>query len=128
MSKPQSNSSARPLSPHLQVYRLPLTALLSITHRITGVILCLGLFFLVWVLLQMAADPVGYEALRDFLQTWIGRLILWLWTLSLFVHFSHGIRHLLWDLGWGFAKDTLDKHGFIELAAALILSLAVWLF
>ena len=128
MSKLQSNPSARPLSPHLQVYRLPLTAMLSITHRITGVILSLGLIFVVWVLFQIVTDPVGYEAIRGFLQTWLGRVCLWLWTLSLFVHFNHGIRHLLWDIGWGFEREALNKHSIVELAVALILSIVVWLF
>lgn len=128
MSKSQPNPSARPLSPHLQVYRLPLTAILSITHRITGVILSLGLVFLVWELLQIVTDPLGYESTRTFLQSWLGRVFLWLWTLSLFVHFNHGIRHLLWDIGWGFERDALNKHSLIELAVALILSIVVWLF
>ncbi|WP_460034425.1 succinate dehydrogenase, cytochrome b556 subunit [Methylothermus subterraneus] len=114
--------SSRPLSPHLQVYRLPLTAWLSISHRITGVILSFGLLVLVALLLAVP-NPPRYEAILGFLRGWVGRAWLWLWILALFVHFCHGIRHLLWDLGFGLERAVLLRHSRWELGVAVALTL-----
>ncbi len=117
----------RPLSPHLQIYRLPLTAWLSITHRITGVVLGFGLIGLVGFVLALAGDGTAYTAMQRGLQSPVGRLLLFLWLLALFLHFCHGIRHLLWDLVWGFERERLACHSVIELIAALGLTGLSWL-
>ncbi|MBN2700020.1 MAG: succinate dehydrogenase, cytochrome b556 subunit [Methylothermaceae bacterium] len=116
-----------PLSPHLQVYRLPLTPLLSITHRITGVVLSIGLLAVVGMLLAVAESPSAYEAIRGFLSGWIGRGLILIWLLALFVHFCHGVRHLIWDLGYGFERSDLTRHGVWEVAAAVALAFLTWL-
>ncbi len=118
---------SRPLSPHLQVYRLPLTAWLSISHRIAGLILSFGLLAVVAVLLAAAQSPSSYEALRGFLKGWAGRMLLLIWLLAVFVHFCHGIRHLIWDLGFGFQRPALVRYSLWELVAAAALTLAAWL-
>lgn len=117
---------SRPLSPHLQIYRLPPAAWLSISHRITGVILSLGLVALVAVLLA-APSPSRYAAIHEFLAGWAGRGVLLLWMLALFVHFCHGVRHLIWDVGFGFQRSTLARHSWWELGAAVALTLLSWL-
>ncbi len=118
---------SRPLSPHLQIYRLPLTALLSITHRITGVALVLGWLVTVAVVVAVAGDGAAYEAIQDFLTGAPGRALLLLWLLALFLHFCHGVRHLLWDVLLGFERRRLTRDSALELASALGLALATWL-
>ncbi len=118
---------SRPLSPHLQIYRLPLTALLSITHRITGVALALGWLVTVAVVVAIAGDGSGYTTIRGFLHTVPGQVLLLFWLLALFLHFCHGVRHLLWDVLLGFDRERLARDSGLELAAALGLALATWL-
>jgi len=118
----------RPLSPHLQIYHLPLTALLSITHRITGVILSLGLVGLVAILLAIAGGGGSYDAIHSFMNGILGQGFTLLWLLALFVHFCHGIRHLIWDTVAGFEPSTLTRHSGWELTAAVMLTLISWFF
>ncbi|QSA95569.1 succinate dehydrogenase, cytochrome b556 subunit [Methylococcus sp. EFPC2] len=112
----------RPLSPHLQIYRLPLTALASIFHRITGVLLSVGLIFLAGLLMAAAQGAEHYAPLRDFLGSLPGRALLWGWLYALCFHLCHGLRHLIWDSGRGFDRATLGRHAWYEVAASLILT------
>ncbi len=112
-----------PLSPHLQVYRLPLTALLSITHRMTGVFLGLGICLWLMLLILMAWNRSAYESLHALLPTIPGRLFTGGFIFALFFHLSHGVRHLLWDMGLGLERDHLNRLALYELLAALGLSL-----
>ncbi|QJD29848.1 succinate dehydrogenase, cytochrome b556 subunit [Methylococcus geothermalis] len=115
----------RPLSPHLQAYRLPITALLSLTHRVTGVLLSLGLVGLVLVLMSAVQGPSAYAPMHAFLSGIAGRILLWTWIAALLFHLSHGIRHLAWDTGHGFSRESLTYYAWCELAATLVLVLAV---
>ena len=121
---PQPNP--KPLSPHLQVYRLPLTALLSIMHRITGVILALGMVPLTGILVTAAADAVLYEQLRGLLATWWAQILLILWTTTLHFHLCNGIRHLCWDAGVGFDVTTAFRTSLWTLAGTLALTALTW--
>lgn len=120
--------STRPLSPHLQVYRLPLTGIVSITHRITGMFLSLGLVLFVWILVSMSAGNANYLAIQKLLQQWPAQLILWCFLYSLFFHLCHGVRHLIWDAGSGFDRDAMNRNIFIELALSILLTLAALFF
>jgi succinate dehydrogenase / fumarate reductase cytochrome b subunit len=108
-----------PLSPHLQVYRLPLTALLSITHRITGVLLCFGVAVWLVLLIALAWNDTAYAVLQQGLSSIAGRLLTGAFVFALFVHLTHGVRHLLWDIGLGLARDQLDRLARYEVLAAL---------
>ncbi|MDD2767273.1 MAG: succinate dehydrogenase, cytochrome b556 subunit [Methylococcus sp.] len=116
---------SRPLSPHLQAYRLPLTALLSITHRITGVVLSLGLVGLVLALFAIAQGPAAYGAVHASLSSPWGGVVLWAWIAALIFHLVHGVRHLFWDTGRGYSLTSLNRYALGELAAALVLFSAV---
>ena len=116
----------RPLSPHLQVYRLPLTGVISICHRMTGVILAVGVVFFVGLLLAVASGPDSFEPIQVLLDSLLGRAVLFLWSYTLFFHLCHGIRHLLWDAGRGFDKETMDKLALLELVASVGVTLLVW--
>ncbi len=116
-----------PVSPHLQIYRLPLTALLSITHRLTGVILAGASLLLVWVLAAAAESEAAYGALMSHLQAWYGQVFLLGVVFSLYLHFCNGIRHLFWDIGYGFELETVDLTAKLAIALALLLTVATWL-
>ena len=90
----------RPLSPHLQIYRPQLTSVLSISHRISGVLLSAGLILVVAWLLALAAGPDRFDALTRVLTSVPLLVLLVVWTAALFYHLLNGIRHLLWDAGW----------------------------
>ena len=120
------SNSKHPTSPHLQIYRLPLTALLSITHRITGVILALGCIVLVWILAAAANSAVYYQAMVPHLQSWYGQLFLLGFIFSLYLHFCNGVRHLFWDVGYGFELETVDLTAKLAIALAIILTVATW--
>ena len=92
----------RPLSPHLQIYKPLLTMMMSIVHRITGGALYFGMLLLVWWLIAAAAGPNAYASVQWFMETLLGRLILFGYTWALIHHMLGGIRHLIWDLGYGF--------------------------
>lgn len=117
---------ARPLSPHLQVYRFQWTMLLSITHRITGVGLALGSVLLVWWLLALATGPGYFNFVQSIMASWVGRLVLFGFTWALFYHFCNGIRHLFWDAGWGFELDTARNSGIAVVAGSVLLTLILW--
>lgn len=120
-------SANRPLSPHLQVYRLQMTSGLSILHRLTGVVLALGLLLLVYWLLAAAAGPQAFAAAQGFMGSWLGRLVLFGWTFALVYHLCNGLRHLAWDAGRGFEIRTATRTGWLVLAASGALTLAVWI-
>jgi len=118
--------SKHPTSPHLQIYRLPLTALLSITHRITGVLLAFGCVILVGILAAAADSASTYEAIVPHLQSWYGQFFLVGLVFSLYLHFCNGVRHLIWDVGYGFELDTVDLTAKLAIALAIVLTVATW--
>lgn len=117
----------RPMSPHLQVYKLPLTAYLSISHRASGVVNSLAILLLVYVLASAAGAPDGFDFAGALLGSWFGKLVLFGFTLSLYYHLCNGIRHLSWDVGHGFALETADKSAKVCLAAAIGLTVLTWI-
>ncbi len=115
-------NNSRPLSPHLQVYRLPLTGVISITHRMTGVLLSVGLIFFVYVVSAVSAGQLAYAAMQQIMNFWPAKLIYWGFIYALFFHFCHGIRHLIWDAGQSFERDTMNRYAIYELIASLLLT------
>lgn len=116
----------RPLSPHLQVYRPQITSVLSITHRATGVALAVGCGLLVSWLLAVAEGPAAFAEAQAFFASVLGRLALFGWTLALFYHFCNGIRHLVWDAGYGFELATAARSGWASVGGAVGLTLLAW--
>lgn len=117
---------ARPLSPHLQVYRPQLTSVLSITHRATGVALAVGTLLLVWWLVAAASGPEHFAVVQSFLGSWLGKLLLLGWTIALFYHLANGIRHLFWDAGLGFEIKTAYASGWLVVIATIVLTAIAW--
>ncbi len=116
----------RPLSPHLQIYRLPLNALLSITHRITGLVLVVGSIWGIALLIAAAAGPAAYQALHGAMTSWVGQGILFLLTLVLYTHLCTGTRHLFWDVGLGLELPTTRRTARLVIVAALALTVLTW--
>ena len=127
MSSADRPVSKRPLSPHLQVYRIQLTSLLSITHRATGIALTVGALYLVWWIVAIAAGPDAYATVSNFSGSIIGRLMLLGWTFSLFYHLANGIRHLVWDAGHGLDLKTTYMSGWLVVLAASALTVIAWI-
>ena len=119
-------SETRPLSPHLQVYRWQLTSVLSILHRAAGVALAAGTILLIWWLVAAAMGPGAYAGIRGFFGSWIGRVLLFGWTVALYYHLCNGIRHLLWDSGHGLDLPQVYAGGWAVVAATAALTIVTW--
>ncbi|MFT6876328.1 MAG: succinate dehydrogenase / fumarate reductase cytochrome b subunit [Granulosicoccus sp.] len=117
----------RPLSPHLQVYKLPLTAYLSIAHRATGIVNSMAIVLLVLLIAGASGSPESYEFMASVASSWFGKLILFGFTLTLYYHMANGIRHLFWDVGLGLDLETAKKSGNVCLVAAGVMSVITWL-
>lgn len=116
----------RPLSPHLQIYRWQITSVLSILHRMTGVALGLGTLVLAWWLIAAASGPDAFGRAQWLLGSWLGMLVLFGFTWALMFHMCNGIRHLAWDLGYGFELKTVTMTGWTVVIGSALLTIAAW--
>ena len=119
-------SRDRPLSPHLQVYRPQLTSVLSILHRMTGIVLAAGSLLLAWWLTALASGEDSFEIVQTFTGSWIGILLMLGWSWALFYHLCNGIRHLFWDVGKGFELETAYLTGWLVVGISALLTVAAW--
>ena len=117
----------RPLSPHLQVYRWPLSMALSITHRLTGVGLGIGTLLLTGWLIAAATSESGFERFQYFLGSAVGIFLLFCWSLALIFHMMSGLRHLWMDTGHGFDEKAYHYSGIAVLAGTGVLTVLIWL-
>lgn len=129
--------TARPLSPHLQVYRWPISMALSIGHRVTGVGVSVGALLMTWWLVAAAASPGAFATAQGFFASGFGIFLLFCWAAALLFHLWQGIRHLVWDAGPGFdawlrppykPNATYRITGWIVVAVTIASSLIVWIF
>jgi len=116
----------RPLSPHLQVYKPQITSVLSIMHRMTGIAASVGLLLLVWWLVAAATSDRAYATVSWFIRSPLGILMLFGWIAAMWYHFCNGIRHLAWDLGFGFELAEVHLTGKIVVIATGVLTLVTW--
>lgn len=117
----------RPLSPHLQHYKLPLTAYLSIAHRATGIVNSAAIVILVLLIASAAGSPESYEFMSGIANSWFGKLMLFGFTVTLYYHMANGIRHLFWDTGRGLDLEDAKKSGNLCVIAAGVLSVITWM-
>ena len=122
------NDSKNPLSPHLQIYRWHISSLLSITHRISGVINLLALFLIFFWILVLSLGENNYKLFLLIINSFLGKFILIGFTWSMSFHLLSGIRHLAWDLGYGFEIKTANVSGIIVIIFSLALTIIFWLF
>ena len=117
----------RPLSPNIQIYRPQLTSVLSIVNRITGVVLSIYTVALVVWLIAAAAGPHAYSTVHVFIQSWAGQILLFGGTFSFFLHLCGGIRHLVWDAGYGFDLRAIYASGWTMLVMSTALAVVTWI-
>ena len=121
------NDSNNPLSPHLQIYRWHISSLLSITHRISGIINLLALILIFFWLILLSFGENNYELFLLIINSFLGKFILVSFTWSMSFHLLSGIRHLAWDLGYGFEIKTANISGIIVIISSLVLTIIFWL-
>jgi succinate dehydrogenase / fumarate reductase cytochrome b subunit len=126
-AKGKGRNSARPVAPHLQVYRWPITMGTSILHRVTGVGLAVGTLLLCWWLIAASMGPAEYGAFAEIAETILGRLVLFGFSVALVYHALNGIRHLFWDAGWGLDLKSANRSGIIVYVLTLLTTLMIWL-
>ena len=117
----------RPLSPHLQHYKMPLTAYLSIAHRATGIVNSAAIVLLVLLIASAAGSPESYAFMSGIANSWFGKLVLFGFTVTLYYHMANGIRHLFWDVGVGLDLEDAKKSGNLCLIGAGVLSVITWM-
>jgi len=126
MAEEPHKLAVRPLSPFLTIFRWPITMATSIVHRMTGVGLAGGVLVLTWWLIAIANGPETYDTFVGLITTPLGQLVLFGFTWSLAYHTVNGIRHLAWDLGYGFAVKTADMTGIAAFALSLLVAVGVF--
>ena len=126
MSESKTVAAARPLSPHVQVWRWHVTMATSILHRATGVALYGGALILAGWAAALAAGPGAFGAYKALLGSIPGKIVLFGLTVSIFYHLANGIRHLAFDMGKGFEPRTADMTGAAAMAFGVTAAVAVW--
>jgi len=117
---------ARPLSPHLGIYRFTLTMAMSIAHRITGAGLYAGVLLLAWFLIAASLDASAFAVFSGFIQSIFGRLVLFGFTWALFHHMFGGVRHFIWDAGRGLDHPEREQLTQATAIGGFALTLGVW--
>jgi succinate dehydrogenase / fumarate reductase cytochrome b subunit len=117
---------ARPLSPHLGVYKLTLSFVMSGFHRITGFVLYFGMLLIAWWLIAAATGPNAYAIVEWFMGSLIGQLVLFGYTWALLHHMLGGVRHLIWDTIHGFEPAERELLALATLIGSITLTLIVW--
>jgi len=120
------SNSERPTSPHMSVYRWPISMTLSILHRMTGVALAVGLVVYVAWLMAAAGGSNDYRQFVDLMQTPLGRIALVGWSLAFFFHLCNGVRHLFWDTGRGFEMSQVNASAWTVVVTSVVMTLLYW--
>jgi len=123
---PHSAPRARPLSPHMTIYRWPVTMATSIVHRATGLALSAGTILLCWWLIAIASGTEAFNEFTNLAATPLGEVILFGFVWSLAYHLLNGVRHLAWDLGYGFAVSTANMTGVFVIVGSIVLAIGAF--
>ena len=115
----------RPISPHLSIYKPQITSILSISHRMSGVFQSLGLLIIVLLLFSLILGKNSHEFFMLFINSLIGKAFLFFYVLSLCYHLFNGIRHIVWDIGFGFEIKNVYYSGIIVIIFAATLALYI---
>ncbi|MXN66782.1 succinate dehydrogenase, cytochrome b556 subunit [Stappia sp. GBMRC 2046] len=119
--------SNRPLSPHIQIFKPILTMVMSIVHRITGAALYFGTVLVAWWLIAAASGPAYFDFVNEIYGSFLGRLILFGFTWALVHHMLGGIRHFIWDMGYGFGPQAREWLVRANLAGSIVITILLWI-
>jgi len=122
------NTTNRPLSPHLQIYRPQLTSVLSISHRMTGFALSMIILFSPVIIYFLTYSPETHQIMINIFQNIFIKVIFSLALFGLLYHLCNGIRHLAWDAGYGLDLDSSYKSGYAVLASSIALTILILIF
>ena len=117
----------RPMSPHLSIYRPTMTMAMSIAHRMSGVALYVGVLLLAWFLIAASTDASSFAVFSDFIGSFVGRIVLFFVSWALFHHLVGGIRHIVWDAGYGLDAPLRDQLAWATLIVGFALTILVWI-
>jgi len=117
----------RPLSPHLQIYRWPLTMTMSIAHRVTGGALYFGMLLLAWWLIAAASGEAYFNFVNGIFGSRIGLVILLGFTWALVHHMLGGLRHFVWDFGYGLGKPARDRLALANIVLSVVITILLWI-
>jgi succinate dehydrogenase / fumarate reductase cytochrome b subunit len=121
-----SLEARRPLSPHLSAYRFTLSMMMSVGHRVTGVPLYFGTLLLVWYLVAAATDKKSFDLVAWVMGSFLGQLVLLGYTWALLQHLINGIRHLIYDAGYGWEDPTRERLVYATLIVPIVLTIIVF--
>ncbi len=116
----------KPLSPHLTIYRPQLTSVLSILHRITGVLLAAGSLLVASWLIAVAIGPEAFETVHALFSSVAGQVLLFGWSWAVLYHLCNGIRHLCWDVGLGLELSATYRSGYAVIIISTLSTLLLW--
>lgn len=119
-------AKARPLSPHLSVWRFQLPAVMSILHRMTGVAIASGTLLMAGWVVALAAGEQSFALASMLISHPLGQLVLFGYSVALFYHMCNGIRHLSWDFGYGLNIPALYTTGRIAVVVAALMTAGLW--
>ncbi|QIB34862.1 succinate dehydrogenase, cytochrome b556 subunit [Ancylobacter pratisalsi] len=122
-----SGAAQRPLSPHLQIYRPMLTMMMSIVHRITGVALYFGTLLLVIWLVAAASSPESFAFVNGLYGSWLGILVMVGYSWALIHHAIGGVRHFVWDFGYGFGPESRELLAKVTIGGSIGLTVLLWI-
>ena len=127
MSSDADPKANRPLSPHLQIYRMAPTMFVSITQRVTGIAMYFGTVLLAWWLLAAASGSGQFRVVRDLAGSWIGLVVLFGYTWALMFHALGGVRYFIWDSGRGMGKPARDQIAMANIVGSVVLTVVLWI-
>lgn len=117
------NRGNRPLSPHLTIYRPQMTSMTSIFVRLTGNALIVAALMIVWWFVAAAAGPESFATANGFVTSWFGDLVLFLSTWAIWYHTFGGIRHLIWDMGYGLEVEKSETMGMLMIIGSVLMTI-----
>jgi succinate dehydrogenase / fumarate reductase cytochrome b subunit len=128
MPEQATSAKPRPLSPHIQIYRWPVTMATSIVHRATGLALAAGTLLVAWWLIAAAMGAAQYDLFSAVARSPFGQLVLFGFVWSLAYHLLNGIRHLAWDVGYGFNVPTASRTGVLVFTLSIFVAIGVFVY
>ncbi len=122
----KKTTHARPLSPHIGIYRQQINMVMSIVHRITGAALYVGTLLLAWWLIAIAQGAPSLDLVNLVMGHVVGKVVLFGFTWALIHHMLGGLRHFIWDTGRGFDISSVNRLGWMTIIGSILITLAIW--